>query len=78
MDYRKWSGEQTLIHIDGAVVEQVKSFKFLSVHITKELTWSTHPHICEEGTTAPLPPQKRLKRFGMGLQILKKVLQLHH
>jgi hypothetical protein len=32
------------IYIDGAVVERVKSFVFLCVHITKELTWSTNTH----------------------------------
>jgi hypothetical protein len=42
VDYRKWRGEHTPIHIDGAVVEQVESFKFLGVHIIKELSWSTH------------------------------------
>jgi gmma-aminobutyric acid receptor subunit gamma len=31
----------------------------------------THQHSCEEGTTTPLP-LRRLKRFGMGSQILKK------
>ena len=30
------------IDIDGAVVEQVESFKFLGVHITNKLTWSKH------------------------------------
>jgi hypothetical protein len=34
--------EHAPILIDGAVVEQVKSFKFLGVHITKELSWSKH------------------------------------
>jgi hypothetical protein len=29
-------------HIDGAVVELAESFKFLGVHITKELSWSKH------------------------------------
>jgi hypothetical protein len=42
VDYRKRRAEHTLIHIDGAVVETVKSFKFLNVHITKELSWSKH------------------------------------
>jgi hypothetical protein len=42
VDYRKWRGEHTLSHIDGAVVERFESFKFLGVHITKKLTWSTH------------------------------------
>ena len=42
VDYRKMRAEHSPILIDGAVVEQVESFKFLCVHITKELSWSTH------------------------------------
>jgi hypothetical protein len=30
------------IHIDRTVVEKVGSFKFLDVHITDKLKWSTH------------------------------------
>jgi hypothetical protein len=30
------------IHIDRTVVERVLSFKFLCVHITEKLKWSTH------------------------------------
>ena len=40
MDYRKRRTEHTPILIDGAVVEQVESFKFLGVHITNKLEWS--------------------------------------
>ena len=39
VDNRKRRCEHNLIHIDGAEVEQVESFKFLSVHVTEELTW---------------------------------------
>ena len=42
MDYKKRSTEHNPILIDGAVVEQVESFKFLGVHITNKLTWSKH------------------------------------
>ena len=42
MDYRKWRAEHVPIHIDGAVVEQVESFKFLGIHITKKLSWPTN------------------------------------
>ena len=42
VDYRKQRVEHVPIHIDGSVVERVKSFKFLDVHITKTLSWSTH------------------------------------
>ena len=38
VDYRK----QRVIHIDGAEVERVKSFKFVGVHIPKDLAWSKH------------------------------------
>ena len=35
VDYRKRRTEHAPIFIDGAVVEQVESFKFLGVHINK-------------------------------------------
>ena len=38
VDYRKMRTEHAPILIDGAVVEQVESFKFLGVHITNKLT----------------------------------------
>ena len=40
VDYRKRSTEHAPILIDGAVVEQVESFKFLGVHINNKLDWS--------------------------------------
>ena len=36
-DNRKRRAEHTPIHIDGAVVERVESFKFLCVHIVNKL-----------------------------------------
>ena len=42
VDYRKKRTKHTAILIDGAVVKQVESFKFLGVHITNKLTWSKH------------------------------------
>ena len=42
VDYRKRRTEHAPILIDGAVVEQVESFKFLGVHITNKLSWSKH------------------------------------
>ena len=42
VDYSKRRGEHSTIHIDGAVVEQLESFKFLGVHITNKLSWSKH------------------------------------
>ena len=38
VDYRKKRTDHSLILIDGAVVDQIESFKFLGVHITNNLT----------------------------------------
>ena len=37
VDIRRQQREHASIHIDGAAVEKVKSFKFLSVHITDNM-----------------------------------------
>ena len=42
VDYTKRRTEHAPILIDGAVVEQVESFKFLGVHINHKLEWSKH------------------------------------
>ena len=53
-------------------------FKFLGVHITNKLTRSKHTKTVVKRVRQNLFPLRVLKRFGMGPQILKKVLQLHH
>jgi hypothetical protein len=42
VDFRKQQREHVPIHIDGTSVEKVQTFKFLRVHITDDLNWSTH------------------------------------
>ena len=42
MDFRKQQRVHPPIYIDGTVVEKVESFKFLGVHITDTLKWTTH------------------------------------
>ena len=42
VDYRKRSTQHVHILINGTVVEQVESFKFLGVHINNKLEWSKH------------------------------------
>ena len=42
VDFRKQQRKHPPIHIDGRAVEKVECFKFLCVHITNELKWSTH------------------------------------
>ena len=73
MGYRKRRAEQAPINIDGAVVERVGSFKFLGIHITNELSWFKHTKTVVKGARQHLFPLSRLKRFGMGPPILKKL-----
>jgi hypothetical protein len=42
VDFRKQQREHPPIHIEGTAVEKVERFKFLGVHITDALNWSTH------------------------------------
>ena len=72
VDYRKRRTEHAPILIDGAVVEQVDSFKFLGVHITNKLKWSRHTKTVMKRARQSLFPSRKLKRFGMGPQILKR------
>jgi hypothetical protein len=77
VDYREQRAEHAPIYIDGAVVEQVESFKFLGIHITKDLSWSKHTSTVVKTARQRLFRLWRLKRFGMDPH-LQKVLQLHH
>ena len=72
VDYRKRRTEHSPILLDGAFVEQVESFKFLGVHITNKLTCFKHTKTIIKRARQNLFPLKRLKRCGMGPQILKR------
>ena len=72
MDYRKRRTEHASILIDGAVVEQVESFKFLGVLIINKLSWSKHTKTVGKRVQQNVFLRRRLKRFCMGPQILKR------
>jgi hypothetical protein len=76
VDYRRRRGKHTSIHIDGAVVQRVESFKFLCIHIPKELTWSTHNHTSAK-RARPFAPQEA-EKIWHGPSDPQKVLKLHH
>jgi hypothetical protein len=76
VDYRKRRTEHAPILIDGPVVEQVESFKFLGVHINK-LEWSKHTKTVVKRAQQSLFPLRKLKRFGMDPQILKRFYNCH-
>jgi hypothetical protein len=59
VDYRKKRTEHAPILIDGAVVEQVKSFKFLGVHITNKLTWPKYTRTVVKRAQQNLFPLRR-------------------
>jgi hypothetical protein len=73
VDYRKRRAEQVPINIDRAEVERVESFKILGVHITNKLSWSKHTKTVVKRARQHLFPLRRLKRFGVDPQILKKI-----
>ena len=72
MDNRKRRTKHAPILIDEVVVEQVEIFKFLGVYITNKLTWSKHTKTVVKRAQQNLFPLRRLKRLGMGPQILKR------
>ena len=53
-------------------MEQVESFRFLGVHITNKLEWSKHTKTVVKRDRQSLFPLRKLKRFGMGPEILKR------
>jgi gmma-aminobutyric acid receptor subunit gamma len=70
--HRKRSAEQDPINPDRAEVEQVESFKLHGVQNTNKLSLSKHTKTVVKRTRQHISPFKRLKRFGMGPQILMR------
>ncbi len=71
VDYRRQSREHTPITIKKTPVEWVNSFKFLSVHITEDLTWSAHTDAVLKKAHQRLFFLRRLRKFGMSPSILR-------
>ena len=61
VDYRKKRIGHAPIFTDGAVVQQVESFKFLGVQVTNKLTWSKHTKTVVKRAQQNLFPLRRLK-----------------
>ena len=63
MDFRKQQREHPPIHIEGTALEKVERFKFLSVHITDNLKWSTHTKSVVKKAQQRFLNPRRLKKF---------------
>ncbi len=64
MDFRRNSVDHPPLTIDTSTVERVSSTKFLGVHITEDLTWTTNTKsISKKAQTAPTlsPPAEKSK-----------------
>ena len=66
MDFRRQQREHSPIHFDRTAVEKVKSFKFLGVHITDNLKWSTHIDSMVKKAQQRLFNFRRLKKNWLG------------
>jgi hypothetical protein len=62
--------EHPPIHINEAAVEKVESFKFLSVHITDKLKWSTHTYSVVKKAEQRLFNLRRLNKFVLAPKTL--------
>jgi hypothetical protein len=71
VDKRKRRTEHAPIIIEGAVVEQVESFKFLGVHFTYKLSWSKHTKTVVKRARQNLFPLRRLKGLSWVLRSSK-------
>ena len=69
MDYR--GGTNSPVTINGTVVERMDSFKYLGVHIHKDLTWANHTPTVIRKAQQSLYGLRRLKKFGLRPQILR-------
>ena len=78
VDFRKQQRKHPLIHIDGTVVERVVSFKFLGVHITDKLNWSTHTDSVVKKAQQRLFNLRRLKKIWLVTKSTHKLLQMHN
>jgi hypothetical protein len=54
-----------LIHINGKAMGKMEHFKFLCVHITDKLKWSTHTDSVVKKAQQHLFNLRRLKKFGL-------------
>ncbi|KAL0195034.1 hypothetical protein M9458_008606, partial [Cirrhinus mrigala] len=70
MDLRRNSVDHPPLTIDSSAVERVSSTKFLGVHITEDLTWTTNTMSLSKKAQQRLHFLRRLKRASLPPPIL--------
>ena len=70
VDYRRLQGEHAPIHIGGTAVERVKSFRFLGINISEDLSWTHHIGVVTRTAKQRLFFLRRLRKFGMDCTVL--------
>ncbi|KAL0191921.1 hypothetical protein M9458_010217, partial [Cirrhinus mrigala] len=70
MDFRRNSVDHPPLTIDSSAVEKVSSTKFLGVHITEDLTWTTNTMSLSKKAQQHLHFLRRLKRASLPPPIL--------
>ena len=73
VDFRKQQRDHPpihTVHIDGTVVEKMETFKFLGVHITDKLKWSTRTDSVVKKAQQHLFNLRRLKNFDLSPKTL--------
>ncbi len=70
MDFRRNSVDHSPLTIDSSTVERVSSTKFLGLHITEDLTWTTNTTSFSKKAQQRLHFLRRLKRASLPPPIL--------
>ena len=78
VDFRKQQREHLPIHIEGPAMEKVESFKFLCVHITDKLKWSTHTDNVVKKAQQHLFNLRKAEEICLVTQNPAKLLQIHN
>ena len=63
-------GDHTVISIHNKAISQVSSYKYLGVHIDKDMSWNTHVTSCCAKIHQRLHFLRRLRLFGVSVNIM--------
>ncbi len=73
IDFRKNMGDHAPLYINGDCVERVTAFKFLGVHISETLSWSTD----KEGPAAPSLSESTQEKW-VGTKVAGVLLSVYY